>query len=138
MSRQQQSGAHRDVHVPWRISLTCRLFGHAEPFEHLTNGWVLCTRCTPPLAEGDVIDHLCRNPPCVNPQHLDVVTNRENVLRGMSPTAVVHRQRRCGRGHAIEGNNVYTPAKYPTQRHCRECRNRNKRASAARSRKATA
>jgi len=46
VSRRQQSGAHRDVHVPWRVALTCRLFGHAEPLEHLTSGWVLCTRCT--------------------------------------------------------------------------------------------
>ncbi len=31
---------------------------------------------------GRVLDHLCRNPPCCNPGHLDPVTNRINVLRG--------------------------------------------------------
>lgn len=28
-----------------------------------------------------VVDHLCGNPPCVNPHHLDVVTQRTNLAR---------------------------------------------------------
>lgn len=35
-----------------------------------------------PIPEGLVIDHLCRNARCVNPAHLETVTQRENVLRG--------------------------------------------------------
>lgn len=34
------------------------------------------------LPSGLVTDHLCRNTSCVNPRHLDLVTNRENVIRG--------------------------------------------------------
>lgn len=34
-----------------------------------------------------VIDHLCRNTRCVNPAHMEPVTNRENVLRGIGPTS---------------------------------------------------
>jgi hypothetical protein len=34
------------------------------------------------IPEGMQLDHLCRNPDCVNPDHLEPVTNRENVLRG--------------------------------------------------------
>lgn len=39
------------------------------------------------LVRGDIpnqlpLDHLCSNPPCCNPDHLDPVTNSENVLRG--------------------------------------------------------
>lgn len=34
------------------------------------------------IPEGLVIDHLCRNRACVNPWHMDPVTNRENILRG--------------------------------------------------------
>lgn len=36
-----------------------------------------------PIAEGLVIDHLCRTPACCNPAHLEPVTQAENVRRGM-------------------------------------------------------
>lgn len=35
-----------------------------------------------PIPDGLVIDHLCRNRCCVNPDHMEPVTNRENILRG--------------------------------------------------------
>lgn len=35
-----------------------------------------------PIPEGLVIDHLCRRPRCINPAHLEAVTNEENVRRG--------------------------------------------------------
>ncbi len=35
-----------------------------------------------PIPNGLVIDHLCRNPSCVNPAHLEPVTHVENVKRG--------------------------------------------------------
>lgn len=37
------------------------------------------------IPEGKIIDHLCRNRACVNPDHMEPVTNRENVIRGDSP-----------------------------------------------------
>jgi hypothetical protein len=39
------------------------------------------------IPQGLVIDHLCRNHSCVNPAHMEVVTNRENIARGISPFA---------------------------------------------------
>ncbi len=36
------------------------------------------------IPHGLVIDHRCRNPSCVNPEHLDVVTQAENIRRGSS------------------------------------------------------
>lgn len=35
-----------------------------------------------PIPEGMSLDHLCRNPRCVNPAHLEPVTQAENVRRG--------------------------------------------------------
>lgn len=40
-----------------------------------------------PIPEGLVIDHLCRNTGCVNPLHLEAVTQTENIRRGESPSA---------------------------------------------------
>ena len=59
-----------------------------------------------PIPEGLVIDHLCRNPPCQNPKHLEPVTQAENVRRGDSGkmwAAKTH----CPRGHPYSGENLY-------------------------------
>lgn len=59
------------------------------------------------LANGDVgpglvLDHLCRNPRCVNPAHLEAVTHRTNTIRGAGPAGITHRTGRCVRGHVAE------------------------------------
>lgn len=53
------------------------------------------------IPEGLHLDHLCRRPLCVNPDHLEPVTHRINTLRGMAPTAVAHRTNTCKRGHSL-------------------------------------
>ena len=40
-----------------------------------------------PIPKGLVVDHLCRVRWCCNPDHMELVTNRENILRGISPSA---------------------------------------------------
>jgi hypothetical protein len=75
-----------------------------------------------PIPEGLECDHLCRNRLCVNPDHIELVTGRENVLRGIGPSAQHARQTHCKRGHPLAGENIYKP--YPSQpvvRRCKEC-----------------
>ncbi len=59
------------------------------------------------IPQGLEIDHLCRTPPCVNPAHMEPVTRRINVLRGVSFAAVFARRTHCGNGHLLSGKNVY-------------------------------
>jgi hypothetical protein len=54
-----------------------------------------------PVPEERVLDHLCRNRLCVNPDHLEPVTDRTNILRGIGPTAVNARKVLCIRGHEL-------------------------------------
>lgn len=54
-----------------------------------------------PIPDGLVIDHLCRVRACVNPSHMEAVSNRENVLRGQSPNIVAHLTGRCAKGHPL-------------------------------------
>lgn len=76
------------------------------------------------IPEGMHIDHLCRNHWCVNPQHLEAVTPRINILRGESLAARIHRSGHCKWGHEMTPENTYVPPSAPTTRMCRACTRR--------------
>jgi HNH endonuclease len=78
-------------------------------------------RLVGPIPDGRVLDHLCDNPTCVNPAHLRVCTQKENVLRGRSASAINARKKVCKNGHLLSENNVYHPANRPMHRNCRQC-----------------
>ncbi len=59
-----------------------------------------------PIPAGMVLDHICRNRRCVNPAHLDPVTNRENILRGEGACARHARKTHCVHGHEFTPENT--------------------------------
>lgn len=72
------------------------------------------------IPDGLVIDHLCRTPSCVNPRHMEVVTQRVNVLRGNGPCAIRARWTQCQKCGGAYSN-------YKTRRFCRKCTNESRR-----------
>ena len=78
------------------------------------------------ILEGMDIDHLCRNTLCVNPDHLEAVTHRENCERGVGVMVRAMAQRaktHCPKGHPYDKENTYyyRNAKGNPARFCRTC-----------------
>lgn len=84
------------------------------------------------IPDGLQLDHLCRNRGCVNPDHLEPVTNRENTLRGRCGEVNAARMRartRCKSGHEFTADNTHVYIRNGrTTRHCRACRRATSRA----------
>lgn len=60
-----------------------------------------------PVPEGLHLDHLCRNRKCVNPDHLEPVTCKENLHRGETVNAENKKKTHCIRGHEFTPENTY-------------------------------
>ena len=74
-----------------------------------------------PIPVGLELDHLCRVKHCVNPEHLDPVIHKVNVLRGVGLTATNSRKTECPQGHAYdETNTIFLKG---GGRRCRRCQN---------------
>ncbi len=74
------------------------------------------------IPAGLELDHLCRNPICVRPDHLEPVTHRENMLRGVNPAARRAVASHCERGHPFDEANTYKRKDGHGHRECRRCK----------------
>lgn len=85
-----------------------------------------------PIPDGLTIDHLCRNKPCVNTDHLEPVTVAENNRRA------ARLQTHCSKGHPLSGQNLYLRRRKHgwVQRVCRKCNYEHGKAWRARKRAA--
>lgn len=75
-----------------------------------------------PVLEKLDLDHFCRNKCCINPDHLEPVTRRENTMRGLAPIVNAALQRaktHCKNGHLFDEQNTYWDAR--GHRNCRAC-----------------
>lgn len=70
-----------------------------------------------PIPVALQLDHLCRVPNCVNPEHLEPVTCRENILRGDGLAANHARKTHCIRGHVSDPD----PSWPERWRRCKKC-----------------
>jgi hypothetical protein len=73
-----------------------------------------------PIPAGMVIDHLCRRPACLRIDHLELVTNGENIHRGYLAKGQTH----CKRGHDLA---VTARITKDGRRDCRECAKERRR-----------
>lgn len=75
------------------LSRASRLVGaHRWAYEHLVGS----------IAEGLQLDHLCRNPICVRPTHLEAVDAATNTLRGKAVSAANAKKTHCPQGHPYD------------------------------------
>ncbi len=91
-------------------------YAHRWAYEHFVG----------PIPDGLHLDHLCRNKRCVNPSHLEPVTQAENNRRQV--VALGARSSACKRGHDLDRRYTSPNGKIT---YCRECRNQRERADRA-------
>jgi len=132
---------------PWRAALHHHGYGafgvdsrHRAGYAHrvayellvgpIPDGLTLDYQChnADPSCSGG---HACQHRRCCNPAHLEPATNRDNILRGESPSAGNARKTRCSAGHPFDTANTYVRPN--GVRGCRAChREEVKRAQARR------
>ena len=101
-----------------------RVYAHRFAHEFLGNV------ATPPYQRngkgsgGIVVHHVCEVKSCVRPGHLRVISQRQNVLFGNHPNAILHRRSRCKKGHVMTAANSVV---HKSKTHCGKKRVRCRR-----------
>lgn len=112
----RSDGYGNPVTVPSRTTAS----GRTGLYPH----WLAYRLFVGPVPEGLILDHVCRNRGCVNPEHLEPVTYAENALRGDMSN---RRKAECPRGHRYDEANTHW---YRGRRYCCACTSRRPRARA--------
>ena len=87
----------------WTRAKTNKGYGRLTwNYEHWLAHRLAYTLTKGPIPDGLHLDHLCRAPACINPNHLEAVTMRENTMRGNNFTAIHARKTHCPRGHSYD------------------------------------
>lgn len=111
----------------WARSLNGNGYGHlgrsvaGKKSHHLAHRFSY-ERVHGPIPDGLTLDHLCRNIRCVNPAHLEPVTQRVNNERGNVLSVRYGRRTHCAQGHPYDARNTHR--KKDGSRRCRVCERR--------------
>ena len=101
----------------WRGAKDRGGYGHLKVNGHLARAHrFLYQLLVGPIPKGLTLDHLCRNRACVRPSHLEPVTLRVNLQRGVWPNA---HKTHCLKGHPYDEQNTYSDSR--GWRNCRAC-----------------
>lgn len=109
----------------WLASLN----GHGYGQFHLSNSQNIAAHIFAyRLVKGNIpkgleLDHLCRNRKCVNPDHLEPVTRKENLIRGKTLVAQNLKRTHCPKGHPYSDENLTNWEKKQGKRSCKTCKN---------------
>jgi hypothetical protein len=78
------------------------------------------------IPDGLEIDHKCRTPACVNPQHLEPVTREENMRRapklGLALGGLANGQRQQAKTHCPRGHEYTTQNTFVSREGWRRCK----------------
>lgn len=114
--------------IVWTGALTTKGYGVKRVGERLEYVHRLAyIEANGAIPDGLELDHLCRNPPCYNPDHLEAVTHAENMRRGYWASKT-----ECPEGHAYDLENTIINS-VNGGRQCRTCKNSRRRLGPARS-----
>lgn len=104
----------------WTGSLTKAGYGSFGGFGRSTAYAVSYIHHKGPIPENSQLDHLCSNPSCVNPAHLEAVTFVENQARRKIRMRWRGWPTHCKVGHVMDDLNTFWRSN-GTGRQCRRC-----------------